>query len=246
MDVVGYVKSGYGSKDKLHELDYDTDLVEMYALHKRKREILLWCYKNISKQTVHKRSSSHEGSGAPPTKGSAYTVKKINNAWAHLSNIGRGSMTHTMSRLVTHSSLDARRKDIQGQVPLLILQQSIYSLERSASRMKQTVRCHKDNSHVEDKRVVDHGYHRLNLCHSAGETTDKIVEIPHGHPSCCCHRVDSRSCLYSPFQVQISLTHHQTHVLVTWPSLYSQISGQLPVYAYHSRDRVNSVKFEHN
>ena len=110
MDVVGYVKPGHGNKGKLQELDDDADLMEMYALHKRKREILLWCYKNVSKQTVRKRSSSHEGSGAPPTKkdviaknisdvesivkvlqdthGNSYTVEKY-NAWAHLINIGK-------------------------------------------------------------------------------------------------------------------------------------------------------------
>ena len=59
MDIVGYMKPGHGSKGKLQELD---DLMEMYALHKRKHEILLWCYK---KQTPCKRSSSNEGSGAP-------------------------------------------------------------------------------------------------------------------------------------------------------------------------------------
>ena len=111
MDVVGYMKPGHGSKGKLQELDDDNDLKEMYMLHKRKREILLWCYKNESKQTCSKRSSSNEGSGGPPTKkdaiaksisdvetiivkvlqdthGNLYSVEKY-NAWAHLINIGK-------------------------------------------------------------------------------------------------------------------------------------------------------------
>lgn len=110
MGVIGYIKPGHGSKGKLQELDDDNDLMEMYTLHRRKREILLWCYKNVSKQTSRKRSSSSEDSGGPPKKkdfiaksisdvesivkvlqdthGNAYSVEKY-NAWAHLINIGK-------------------------------------------------------------------------------------------------------------------------------------------------------------
>ena len=132
MDVVGYMKPGHGSKGKLQELDDDNDLKEMYMLHKRKREILLWCYKlkmNPNRLAVN-RSSSNEGSGGPPTKkdaiaksisdvetivkvlqdthGNLYSVEKY-NAWAHLINIGINT-THTMSHLITLSSLETRRK----------------------------------------------------------------------------------------------------------------------------------------
>jgi len=42
----GYIEPGHGLKGKSHWLTTDSDLEEMYQMHKSRREILLWCYKD--------------------------------------------------------------------------------------------------------------------------------------------------------------------------------------------------------
>lgn len=40
---VGYIKPGHGLKGKLITLSDDEDLSDMYVVHRRKSEIVLWC-----------------------------------------------------------------------------------------------------------------------------------------------------------------------------------------------------------
>ena len=91
--------------------------MEIYTLHKRNHDILLWCYGDIGEQASastsksRKRACSCERASLPPSKdsitktlslseveaavklledmhGDAYPVEKL-NAWAHLINIGK-------------------------------------------------------------------------------------------------------------------------------------------------------------
>ena len=144
MDVVGYMKPGHGSKGKLQELDDDNALKEMYMLHKRKREILLGCYKmNLNRLAVNVAPVMRVVVAPPPKDAIAKSisdvetiVKVLQDTHGNLlKNIMLGptlltyvNTTHTMSRLITFSSLETRRKmlrEIQGQVHPLILQRSV-------------------------------------------------------------------------------------------------------------------------
>ncbi len=48
---VGYVEPGHGAKGKRHWLHTVADLKEMYEKHERKKDVLLWCYSDASKDT---------------------------------------------------------------------------------------------------------------------------------------------------------------------------------------------------
>ena len=114
--AMGYIEPGHGKKGKQRELSDDEDLVQMYTLHKRKHDILLWCYGDVGEQASastsksRKRARSCERASLPPSKkdsitktlseveaavkllkdmhGDTYPVEKL-NAWAHLINIGK-------------------------------------------------------------------------------------------------------------------------------------------------------------
>ena len=113
-DVIGYIEPGHGHKGKLHELCTDEDLCEMYAIHKRKREVLLWCYGDVCEQSSisipRKRAQTADATPAQSAKrqaiakninevediikqlkekhGDAYSVEKL-NCWAHMLNVGK-------------------------------------------------------------------------------------------------------------------------------------------------------------
>lgn len=44
--ILGYIEPGHGSKGKMRELHDDEHVTEMYMLHKRKSDVLLWLYGN--------------------------------------------------------------------------------------------------------------------------------------------------------------------------------------------------------
>ena len=45
--TLGYVEPGHGAKGKMRELHDDEDVAEMYVLHKRKSDVLLWLYGSV-------------------------------------------------------------------------------------------------------------------------------------------------------------------------------------------------------
>ena len=42
--ILGYIEPGHGAKGKMRELHDDEDVAEMYVIHKRKTDVLLWLY----------------------------------------------------------------------------------------------------------------------------------------------------------------------------------------------------------
>ena len=114
-DVIGYIEPGHGQKGKLRTLCTDEDLSEMYVLHRRKHEVLLWCYGSVGEQTQQSampRKRTTDGSAPPSAKrhaiekniteietiikrlkekhGDSYSVEKL-NCWAHMLNMGKHS-----------------------------------------------------------------------------------------------------------------------------------------------------------
>ena len=120
-DLLGYIEPGHGQKGKMRELKAEEDLSEMYILHKRKRDILLWCYGDISDQsgtcstssTNVQRKRSTVSDIPPPSSKRQAIAKNISeveeiiktlrekhgdaysveklNCWAHMLNVGRHS-----------------------------------------------------------------------------------------------------------------------------------------------------------
>ena len=72
--MIGYIEPGHGQKGKLRTLCTDDDLSEMYVLHKRKREVLLWCYGDVGEpsqsqsSTPRKRAPATDGAAPPSAK----------------------------------------------------------------------------------------------------------------------------------------------------------------------------------
>ena len=86
-DTVGYVEPGHGIKGKMMCLGDDEDLSEMYVVHKRKSEVLLWCYGDLgegsmSSTGVEQSDSTwkrpHSETSAPASKRSASIADTIN------------------------------------------------------------------------------------------------------------------------------------------------------------------------
>ena len=50
--TLGYIEPGHGTKGKMVFLSDDDDLYEMYVVHKRKPEVLLWCYGDVDKDST--------------------------------------------------------------------------------------------------------------------------------------------------------------------------------------------------
>ena len=48
----GYIEPGHGTKGKMVFLSDDEDLYEMYVVHKRKPEVLVWCYGDVDKDST--------------------------------------------------------------------------------------------------------------------------------------------------------------------------------------------------
>ena len=46
------LEPGHGTKGKMVFLSDDDDLYEMYVVHKRKPEVLLWCYGDVDKDST--------------------------------------------------------------------------------------------------------------------------------------------------------------------------------------------------
>lgn len=45
--TLGFLEPGHGAKGKMRELHDDEDVAEMYILHKRKSDVLLWLYGSV-------------------------------------------------------------------------------------------------------------------------------------------------------------------------------------------------------
>ena len=104
----------------MRELKANEDLSEMYILHKRKRDILLWCYSDVGDQSgtftcstnLQRKRCTVSDTPPPSSKrqaiakniceveeiikklkekyGDAYSVEKL-NCWAHMLNVGKHS-----------------------------------------------------------------------------------------------------------------------------------------------------------
>lgn len=64
IDQVGYIEPGHGAKGKQRWLSVSEDLKDMYTLHQKKREILLWCYA-IKPSTSNPSTSSSKRQHSP-------------------------------------------------------------------------------------------------------------------------------------------------------------------------------------
>ena len=42
--TIGYIEPGHGAKGKMRQLNDDEDLSEMFVLHRRRHDVLLWIY----------------------------------------------------------------------------------------------------------------------------------------------------------------------------------------------------------
>ena len=116
-DLIGYIEPGHGQKGKMRELKTEEDISEMYILHKRKRDILLWCYSDVGEQSGACSTNlqcKRSVSDIPPPSSKrqaiakniseveeiikklrekhsdAYSVEKL-NCWAHMLNVGKHS-----------------------------------------------------------------------------------------------------------------------------------------------------------
>ncbi len=78
VEELGYVEPGHGAKGKRCWLHTDADLKEMYEQHKRKKEVLLWCY---SEKLESKKAESVE-SGPKVARASVYNnhTKKMSKS----------------------------------------------------------------------------------------------------------------------------------------------------------------------
>ena len=116
--MIGYVEPSHGQKGKQRELSNDEDLMEMYIIHRSKRDILLWScgdvegqdLSSVRKSRKRPHSNEFEHVSTPPNKrdsiaknlseveiaikelkdkhGDMYPREKL-NAWAHLINVGK-------------------------------------------------------------------------------------------------------------------------------------------------------------
>ena len=115
-DSFGYITPGHGLKGKLNSIITEQDLVEVYAVYKNKRNVLLWCYvgtDSAEDPKQYKRPATSTASKHTPAAkrttcqstinavqqlveelkekhGSKYTVERL-NAWAHMINMGKHS-----------------------------------------------------------------------------------------------------------------------------------------------------------
>ena len=115
--ILGYVEPGHGSKGKMRELHDDEDVTEMYVLHKRRSDVLLWLYGNVeSSPEVNDATPSRKrprvDNPTPTTSKRESLAKTINaveaiveelrekhgdkrfsveqlNCWAHMINSGK-------------------------------------------------------------------------------------------------------------------------------------------------------------
>ncbi len=70
LENFGYIEPGHGAKGKQCWLTSPDDLIDMYTIHGRKKEILLWCL--TADQGQKKRAQSPSSDGAPAQKRSRY------------------------------------------------------------------------------------------------------------------------------------------------------------------------------
>ena len=74
--AIGYIEPGHGTKGKMVYLSDDEDLYEMYVVHKRKPDVLLWCYGSVKESSAltdgevvsRKRSANQTESECPTSK----------------------------------------------------------------------------------------------------------------------------------------------------------------------------------
>lgn len=63
----GYIEAGHGLKGKSRWITTDDELEEMYQLHKSRRDILLWCYRESAHQSS--TDSQHQRKRSTPDDG---------------------------------------------------------------------------------------------------------------------------------------------------------------------------------
>ena len=63
----GYIEPGHGLKGKSHWITTDDKLEEKYQLHKSRRDILLWCYRESGDQSS--TDSQHQRKRSTPDDG---------------------------------------------------------------------------------------------------------------------------------------------------------------------------------
>lgn len=89
--ALGYIEPGHGVKGKTRELNDDEDLVEMYVLHKRKRDVLLWCYGEVtsegSSSSATNESHKRPATGTPPPSKRECIAKTISNVETIVENL---------------------------------------------------------------------------------------------------------------------------------------------------------------
>lgn len=109
VEDVGYIVPGHGLKGRMQELMDSEDLIEMYKISGKRKDILLWCCKPMA--GARKRVGVMNDQQAGPSKKakniaekisevelivkklkekhkSLYSVEKL-NAWAHMIDIGK-------------------------------------------------------------------------------------------------------------------------------------------------------------
>ena len=114
VEEVGYIVPGHGSKGRMQELMDSNDLIELYNILGKRKDILLWCYKPIL--GPRKRVGVPDDQQPGPSKRakniaekisevelivkrlkeehkSFYSVEKL-NAWAHMLAIGKHDSYH--------------------------------------------------------------------------------------------------------------------------------------------------------
>lgn len=65
--AIGYIEPGHGAKGRKRWLHDDSDLVDLYQLHKGKKEIMLWCLTVAHSERSRSRSPHSSGSSKSST-----------------------------------------------------------------------------------------------------------------------------------------------------------------------------------
>ena len=65
--AIGYIEPGHGAKDRERWLHDDSDLIDLYQLHKGKKEIMLWRLTVARSERSQSRSPHSSGSSKSST-----------------------------------------------------------------------------------------------------------------------------------------------------------------------------------